>query len=42
MRRDVSVSLGLMAGAYYLSVGTREGELELGGEKEKHKSGFPP
>ena len=32
---------GLMPGTYYLSVGPREGELELFGENEKQKSGFP-
>jgi hypothetical protein len=32
---------GLMPGIYYVSAGPREGELELAGEKEKQKSGFP-
>jgi hypothetical protein len=31
---------GLMPGTYYLSVGPREGELELFGENEKQKVGF--
>ncbi len=32
---------GLTPGIYYVSAGPREGELELAGEKEKQKSGFP-
>ena len=32
---------GLMPGTYYLGVGPREGELELFGEHEKQKVGFP-